>query len=57
MNNHTLMSNHCFNDDYYNHNIKNYEDIIHNLNINYAEAYYGCNKPIIVERNITINIY
>ena len=55
MNNHTLMSNHCFNDDYYNHNIKNYEDIIHNLNINYAEAYYGCNKPIIVERNITIN--
>ena len=57
--NHSLinnpMNNHCFNDDYYHNTIKNYEDIIYNLNINYVEAYYGSNKPIIVERKRIIN--
>jgi DnaJ-class molecular chaperone len=33
----------------------NYEDIIINLTLNYIEAYNGCNKPIIVERKISVN--
>jgi DnaJ-class molecular chaperone len=33
----------------------NSEDIIINLNITFNEAYSGCNKPIIVNRKITVN--
>ena len=35
--------------------ISNYNDIVSNLNITYYEAYYGCNKPIIIERKISNN--
>lgn len=40
---------------YANSSNSNYEDIIINLTLTYNEAYNGCNKPIVVERKITIN--
>ena len=36
-------------------NSNNSEDIIINLNINFSEAYSGCNKPIVVNRKIIVN--
>jgi DnaJ-class molecular chaperone len=33
----------------------NYQDIIVNLTLNYNEAYNGCNKPIVIERKISVN--
>ena len=33
----------------------NSEDIIIDLNINFNEAYSGCNKPIVVNRKIIVN--
>jgi len=33
----------------------NYQDIIVNLTLNYNEAYIGCNKPIVIERKISVN--
>jgi DnaJ family protein B protein 4 len=36
-------------------NVNNSEDIIINLTISFNEAYNGCNKPIVVNRKITVN--
>ena len=36
-------------------NSNNAEDITTNLNISFNEAYNGCNKPIVVNRKITVN--
>ena len=36
-------------------NSNNAEDITTNLNISFSEAYNGCNKPIVVNRKITVN--
>jgi DnaJ-class molecular chaperone len=36
-------------------NVNNSEDIIINLTISFSEAYNGCNKPIVVNRKITVN--
>ena len=33
----------------------NYQDIIVNLTLNYNEAYNGCNKPVVIERKISVN--
>ena len=36
-------------------NVNTSEDIIINLTISFNEAYNGCNKPIVVNRKITVN--
>jgi DnaJ-class molecular chaperone len=36
-------------------NVNNSEDIIINLSISFNEAYNGCNKPIVINRKITVN--
>lgn len=43
------------NSNFSSNNSNNSEDIIINLNINFSEAYTGCNKPIVVNRKIIVN--
>jgi len=50
--NHSLNLNHNINS---NLNSNNAEDITTNLTISFNEAYNGCNKPIVVNRKITVN--
>jgi len=50
--NHSLNHNSNLNS---NINSNNAEDITTNLTISFNEAYNGCNKPIVVNRKITVN--
>jgi DnaJ-class molecular chaperone len=53
--NNDILKYSYFGSNFSSNNSNNSEDIIINLNINFSEAYTGCNKPIVVNRKIIVN--